>query len=116
MRFHGADPEHVAAGWTEEASQIHRIGLEPHSIAVGTARSDIVDVTVQFHFAVPQADLDESEHIVEADLDVPGGDLAIYGPADDPGDELHGGSRTCRCWPGRDRIPRSRPIRRSGAG
>lgn len=33
--------------------------------------------------------LDAAEHIVEADVDYPGGGLAVYGPADDPGHEQH---------------------------
>lgn len=33
------NPDLLAGGWTEDGVQIHRIGLEPHSISVGTARN-----------------------------------------------------------------------------
>ncbi|MGI8328315.1 hypothetical protein ACRYCC_00005 [Actinomadura scrupuli] len=89
MQSHGADPDLAPAGWTHEASQIYRIGVEPHSIAVGTARSDVVKTTLHLHLTAPVTDPQDAEHVVEADLDLPNGDLAIYGPADDPGQEQH---------------------------
>lgn len=89
MRRRGADPDLPPAGWTEEAVQIHRIGVEPYSIAVGTARSDTVDATLQFHPMAPPPNLGTPEHVVEADLDIPTGNLAIYGPADNPGEKHH---------------------------
>ena len=60
----------------------HRIGVEPHSLAAGTARRDIAEVSVRIHPSAPAASLDGAEHVVEADLGLPGGDLAICGPAD----------------------------------
>ncbi|MEV4571506.1 hypothetical protein AB0K12_47830 [Nonomuraea sp. NPDC049419] len=77
------------AGWTEEAVNSDRISVQPHSIAVGTARSDVVETTVHVHSTTPTANLEEAEHVVEADIELPNGDLAIYGPADDPGQERH---------------------------
>ena len=43
MRSGGAtNPDRPPAGWTEESEQI-RIGVEPHSVSVGTARRDVVE-------------------------------------------------------------------------
>ncbi|WP_242887765.1 hypothetical protein [Actinomadura litoris] len=98
MRAHGTDPALVPAGWTQEADQIHRIGIEPHSIALGTARSDVVEAMVCVHLTAPVADLEDAEHVVEADLGLPNGDLAVYGPADDVGTE-----RRIQVGPGRYR-------------
>lgn len=89
MRAHADDDLRAPAGWTEKAVDIHRIGVQPHSIAVGTARSDVVETTLLVHPAAPMASLEEAEHVVEADIGLPTGDLAIYGPADDPGQERH---------------------------
>ncbi|WP_330245383.1 MULTISPECIES: hypothetical protein [unclassified Streptomyces] len=89
IKEHGADPALPPAGWTEEASQHHRIGVEPHSISVGTARDDLVDVTLHLRAAAPPLRMDEADHIVEADADYSSGDLAVYGPADAPGEEFH---------------------------
>lgn len=65
---------------TEEAADGHRIGAEPYSLAIGTARRDTVEVSLRIHPSAPAADLDGAEHVVEADLGLPSGDLAIYGP------------------------------------
>jgi hypothetical protein len=83
-------------GWTPEALEEHRIGVEPYSIAVGTARNDRVEVTVQFHSEAPEPDLATAEHVVEADLDLPTGDLSVYGPADEAGTETHFSTRAGR--------------------
>ena len=89
MRSHGGDPALPPAGWTEEAGYGHRIGVEPYSLAIGTARRDIVEVSLRIYPSAPAADLDGAEHVVEADLGLPGGDLAICGAADDLGEEQH---------------------------
>jgi hypothetical protein len=91
MRLHGTDPDLAPAGWTEEAVYGHRIGVEPFSVSIGTARDATVEVEVLLRVvpAAPAADPGAAEHIVEADLGLPSGDLAIYGPADDPGSEQH---------------------------
>ncbi|MEU8172472.1 hypothetical protein [Microbispora hainanensis] len=87
VRDSPAERDLPPAGWTHEAVQLHRIAVDPYSIAVGTARSDIVIVRLRLHRAAVRADLSEAEHVVEADLDLPTGNLCVYGPADDPGDE-----------------------------
>jgi hypothetical protein len=87
MQDHCFDPDLPAAGWSEDAVYVHRIGVEPHSISVGTARSDMVEMSLQFHSAAPVPALTTAQHVVEADIDIPGGVLAISGPADDPGHE-----------------------------
>jgi hypothetical protein len=89
MRSHATDPDLPAAGWTSEAVYIHRIAVEPHSLAVGTARWDRVGAELRLHPAELPTLVEDAEHVVEADLDVPNGDLVVYGPADDPGQELH---------------------------
>jgi hypothetical protein len=48
-----------------------------------------VETTLRLHLAEPRAGTEDAEHIVEADIDVPSGDMAIYGPADGPGQEVH---------------------------
>lgn len=85
IREHGMDPELPPAGWSEEAVQIHRIGVEPHSISIGTARDDLVESVLTVHIDAPTAE-PGAEHIVEADLDTPTGELTIYSPSVDPAD------------------------------
>jgi hypothetical protein len=89
MRSDGIDPVLTAAGWTREASQFHRVAVEPHSLSVGTARDDTVETTLRIHLNEPHSRAQDAEHIVEADIDLPNGDIAIYGPADDPAHEQH---------------------------
>jgi hypothetical protein len=89
MRSHGADPDLAPAGWTEEAVYGHRIGAEPYSLAIGTARRDSVEVSLRICPRAPVADLAGAEHVVEADLGLPGGDLAICEVGDDLGEEQH---------------------------
>ena len=89
MRSPGADPALAPAGWTEEAVYGHRIGVELYSLAIGTARRDIVEISLRVCPSAPAADLDGAAHVVEADLGLPGGDLAVCGVADDPGEEHH---------------------------
>jgi hypothetical protein len=45
MLSHGADPDLAPAGWSKEAVHVHWIGVEPYSLAIGTARRDIVEVS-----------------------------------------------------------------------
>jgi len=77
MRSHAADPGFIPAGWTEEAVYGHRIGVEPYSLAIGTARRDSVEVSLRIFSRAPVADLEGAGHVVEAGLGLPGGDLAI---------------------------------------
>lgn len=85
MRVHAMDPDLPPAGWTEEAVQIHRIEIELHSIAVGTARDDIVESLITVHPSAPAIE-PIAEHIVEADLDAPTGRLTMSSPGVDPAD------------------------------
>ncbi|MDT8914238.1 hypothetical protein [Amycolatopsis sp. PS_44_ISF1] len=71
-------------GWTAEAVTSHRIAVEPFSLAVATARSDLVEVEVTVHPARPALD-EAAGHVVEADLDSRGGAFTIAGPTDSPG-------------------------------
>jgi hypothetical protein len=87
MLSHAADPDLSPGGWTREASQLHRVAVEPHSLSVGTARDDMVETTLRIHPADPQSRVEDAEHIVEADIDLPNGDMAICSVADDPGQE-----------------------------
>lgn len=85
IRVHAMDPELPPAGWTDDAVHVHRIGVEPHSISVGTARDDLVESLIEVHGSAPMLD-SAAEHIVEVDLDVPNGQLAMSSPGIDPAD------------------------------
>ncbi len=76
-----------AAGWTHEAVLLHRIGVEPHSISVGTARIDCVESLITVHASAPKEE-PTAEHIVETDLDVPSGELTMSSPAVSDGPTL----------------------------
>jgi hypothetical protein len=82
------DPNRPAGGWTEDAVQVYRIGLEPHSISVGTARMDLVETVLAIHTGPPHLTAD-AEHVVEADLDIPTGLASIVGCTQPPKPE-HG--------------------------
>ncbi|MEU0486690.1 hypothetical protein ABZ260_46940 [Streptosporangium sp. NPDC006013] len=72
--------------WAGEASELVRIGVEPTSIAVGTARQGWVPMTLRVHASPPPTELlDEADHVVEADLALPTGRLSIYGCDQEPG-------------------------------
>ncbi|MFC5201021.1 sulfotransferase-like domain-containing protein [Streptomyces kaempferi] len=79
MAEHATDPDLPPAGWTEEAVHVHRIGVEPHSISIGTARDDLVESLITVHASAPMTE-PTAEHIVEADLDAPTGQLAVSSP------------------------------------
>ncbi|WP_435229287.1 hypothetical protein [Streptomyces sp. Tue6028] len=79
MAKHATDPDLPPAGWTEEAVHVHRIGVEPHSISVGTARDDMVESQITLHESAPMTE-PTAEHIVEADLDASTGQLAVSSP------------------------------------
>ncbi|MBO3738548.1 hypothetical protein [Actinoplanes flavus] len=71
--------------WSGDAVDVHHIGLDtPHSLAVGTARSDHVAVVVRLAAGEPPLSAD-AVHIVETDLDVPTGTLSLHGCAEIPG-------------------------------
>jgi hypothetical protein len=72
-----------AAGWTREASDRHRIGVEPHSISVGSARIDVVETVLRI---LPEARA-AAGHVIEADLEVVSGSVSLVGCTEDPGPE-----------------------------
>lgn len=74
------------SGWTASAVELHRIGAEPGGIAIATARSDLVESSVEL-LPGPPVLAPAAEHVVEADLPVPSGKLVISGPADYPSQE-----------------------------
>ncbi|WP_410568580.1 hypothetical protein [Amycolatopsis sp. cmx-4-61] len=71
----------TGSGWTPDAVEVHRIGVEPGGIAIATARSDVVESSVSSLPSAPALS-SSAEHVVEADLPVPSGRLVISGPAD----------------------------------
>jgi hypothetical protein len=81
MAEHATDPGLPPGGWSGEAVQTHRIGLEPHSISVGTARDDTVETLIAVHASPPTVE-PTAEHIVEADLDTPTGKLSTFSIGD----------------------------------
>ncbi|REF00730.1 hypothetical protein [Thermomonospora umbrina] len=85
MTDHAMDPGRPPAGWTDDAVNIHRIGVEPHSISVGTTRDDMVEALITVHAFEPVTE-PTAEHIVETDLDAPTGLLSISSPGVDPDD------------------------------
>ncbi len=60
------DPDRPAGGWADAAVQVPRIGLEPHSISVGTAREDLVETVLAVHTSPPQLTAN-AKHAVEAE-------------------------------------------------
>ncbi|MFB7675817.1 hypothetical protein ACFC26_30865 [Kitasatospora purpeofusca] len=85
MTEHATDPDLPPAGWTEEAVHLHRIGVEPHSVSVGTAREDMVESMITVHESAPAVEA-TAEHIVEADLAAPTGRLTVSSPGVHPKD------------------------------
>ncbi|WP_199528320.1 hypothetical protein [Kitasatospora sp. SolWspMP-SS2h] len=85
MAEHAMDPDLPPAGWTDEAVHVHRIGVEPHSISVGTAWDDMVESLITIHTSAPMIE-SAAEHIVEVDLAAPIGQLAVSSPGVHPED------------------------------
>ncbi|MGC4749153.1 hypothetical protein ACLQ28_26380 [Micromonospora sp. DT201] len=77
------DPARAAGGWTDDAVRLHRIGLEPHSVSVGAARSDFVETILKIYETAP-ALVAEAEHVVEASLEVVSGALFVLGCTESP--------------------------------
>lgn len=62
-----------------------RIGVEQHAITVATARYDYVPVLFELLACAPtDAVLDDLDHAVEADIELPSGKLTIAGPTTPP--------------------------------
>jgi hypothetical protein len=116
MRSHWADPDLSPGGWTREASHFHRIAVEPHSLSVGTARYDMVETMLRIHPADPHSRVEDAEHIVEADIDLPNGEMAIYSVADDPDPERHISLAQGRYRVRVSYVPTSPPAEPSGTG
>ncbi len=77
-----------------------RIGVERHAIAVATARCDYVPVLFELLARAPAgAALDDVDHAVEADIELPSGKLTITGPTQPPTD-----ADLLRLVPGRYRL------------
>ncbi|MGW7210756.1 hypothetical protein, partial [Streptomyces sp. NPDC054837] len=66
MAEHATDSDLPRASWTEEAVQVHRIGLEPHSISAGTTRDDMVESQITVHASAPLTE-PTADHIVVAE-------------------------------------------------
>ncbi|MFE9866871.1 hypothetical protein ACFYPZ_29715 [Streptomyces sp. NPDC005506] len=73
---HAMDPDLAPAGWTDEAVYVHRIGVEPHSISVGTARDDMVELLITVNASAPTTD----------PAGAPTGQLTMSSPGTDPAD------------------------------
>jgi hypothetical protein len=70
-----------------EAPEAWRISPERHVVAVGTARYDYVPVVLELlNSPPPDSSFEDADHVVEADLDLPSGKLAIHGGTQLPGE------------------------------
>lgn len=97
--------------WGDDAIDLQRVcpGDAPYELQIAVARYDIVPVRLQVVSQRPEPDLTAS-HIVESDLLVPSGNLALHGVDDAPVSEP-----TVRVSPGRYRVritylPRPDPL------
>lgn len=82
-----SDPDLPAAGWTHQAVHEYRIGVESHSISVGTARTDLVQTAFLLHNVPPITLRETAEHVVEADLAVKSATISVFGCTEQPGPE-----------------------------
>jgi hypothetical protein len=69
--------------WNEQSSA-DMIAAAPGVVAVGTARNFDVPVTVWILGSEPEEDPDRWDHVAEAPLALPSGELLIFGPTDWP--------------------------------
>lgn len=68
-----------------KADDAWRIAVERHCIVVGTARHDYVPVTLQIRDTPPPVeDLAAFDHVVEADLEILSGKMAVTGATELP--------------------------------
>lgn len=64
----------------DKADEAWRIAVERHCIVVGTARYDYVPVTLALRDTpLPAEPLDAFDHVVEADIALPSGKMAVTG-------------------------------------
>ncbi|GIJ81268.1 hypothetical protein SAMN05443287_12017 [Micromonospora phaseoli] len=69
----------------DRAEDTWRIAVERHCIVVGTARYDHVPVTVALMNTPPEVEsLDAFDHVVEADILLPSGRMAVTGATELP--------------------------------
>jgi hypothetical protein len=82
----GGATEGVFDGDTwEKADEAWRIAVERHCIVVGTARDDYVPVSLAVWTGAPALDpLGAYDHVVEADVEIPSGKLAVTGATELP--------------------------------
>ncbi|GAB1644107.1 hypothetical protein [Krasilnikovia sp. MM14-A1259] len=69
----------------DKADDSWRIAVERHCIVVGTARHDYVPATLTLRDTPPSAEpLDSLDHVVEADVSLPSGRVALTGATELP--------------------------------
>lgn len=73
----------LAEVWNERATA-DRIAVGRGVVGVQTARNYLVPVTVELRDSEPQENWDLWDHIAECSLEVPSGQLIIYGPTEFP--------------------------------
>ena len=73
----------LAEIWDERTSA-DMIATGPGVVGVGTARNFDVPVTVRILDSEPEEDPDRWDHVAEAPLALPSGELLIFGPTDWP--------------------------------
>jgi hypothetical protein len=89
-QFHVQDAEAVDGfldgdSWSNDAFDRWRVAVARHAIGVGTARYDVVPVTLEVRAEPPTRDsFDAYDHVVEAELELPSGRLAVTGCTDLP--------------------------------
>lgn len=71
----------LPSDYTEETIG-KRLMIGPHAAIVHTARNMIVPVSVEWHDARPQPDVERYQHVVEASFDCPSGVLIVAGLTD----------------------------------
>jgi hypothetical protein len=67
--------------YTDEAIA-RRLVAGPHAVILHTARNMTVPIRVEWHDQRPKVDLDAYQHVVEARLDCPSGQLVLAGLTD----------------------------------
>jgi hypothetical protein len=71
----------ISDAWDNEAFE-RMLATAPGVVAIGTARNMDVPVTLEIHDVAPDDDFATWDHVVEANLDVASGRIAIAGCTD----------------------------------
>ncbi len=71
----------LGEAWTDQAVE-DLLALAPGTIGVGTVRNMEVPVSLEITSAAPALELEDWDHAVECDIDVPTGRLVIAGCTD----------------------------------